>query len=655
MSEQPEDEGHAPRIDRYKWIFQHSAVSLWEQDISELRQKLKALRASGVEHLAEYLDAHPEFVEEAIHSIKVVDVNDATLELFEAESKEPLQGPLSTTLDPAATPSFKELILAIDQGREVLEVTSQARTMRGRRLDLIIRRYIPTEDSPYPYVLVNVIDISERKYLERKVEEEASLLFTFLDNNPDLFYVKDRNGRFIMANKAFVSFIGAADAGGIIGKTDEDLFPADVAERHREIDARIVGTGQPLVNLEEQLRSAAGEECRLLVTKLPITGSDGGVIGIAGIGRDITLRRQVEERNIRLATLVESVSDAIVSMDSDGVVTSWNRGAEKVFGYTAGEVVGGPLASLVPPGVLKTITEVRERIYRGESVENLELELLTKDGKTVPLSMTASPIRDSSGKIVGTATVSRDVSARKALLAQIIRAQRLESLGTLAAGIAHQFNNINAVVKGYLDLLLLGGELSTSARTYAQEMLAGVQRAVAITERLQGLTRAAPSSTESVALGDLVRSVLPLVERQLEADGATLVTDLRENPAVKGTPTLLNFIVTSLLTNSLHALIDRPEKRVTVRTRTVSGYAMLEVTDTGCGISDEDLPRIFTPFFTTKGEWATPPSPQMKVKGVGLSLAVCQSTVAEYGGWIEVESTPDVGSTFRVHMPLQSS
>jgi PAS domain S-box-containing protein len=1021
--------------DRYRWIFDHSAVSMWEQDISRLRARISALRESGVEHLPEYMDAHPQFVEEAMRSIEVVGVNDATLSLFEASCKEALLGPLNATLDTAAgLPAFKELIVAIAEGREVLETVSSARTLRGRKIDVIIRRSIPREDDAVPLMLVSVIDITERKYLERKLEEEMTLLLTLIDINPDHLFIKDREGRFVMVNRAFTSMVGAADQADILGKTDFDIYPADMAERHRAADTRVAESRQPLLNIEERFIGPTGEERCLLVSKVPITAGDGGVIGIIGtarditehrraesalreseehyrsmfanapfgifhstlegtlinanpacaamfgykspgqlieevnrkgiaaalyespdkrreivdatregtewrhsegrfkrrdgrlidaimnlrrytrpdgatelqgfledvtertrasealfrqrtflttlmdsipdhiyfkdarsrfilvnaaqanafhlkdptealgrtdfdfftpeharaafqdeqriigtgqpmvdvveketwpdrpdtwvsttkmpmrdekgsiigtfgvsrditdrvrmeaalqaskeyaenliatanvmvvvmdtewrittfnataeqvtgytvtelagrnwmemmmprekypevwerldqysrsalprhieaplvtrrgeeryivwqnnevreqgrtvgfifFGMDITERRQIETRNILLATLVESVPDAIIGADSKGIITSWNKGAERIYGYAAGEVIGGPVSVLLPLDFQETLRAIRGKIYDGESVENVDTVFKAKDGKPINVLLTASPIRDANGAIIGTATVSRDVSAQKALQAQIIRAQRLESLATLAGGIAHQFNNINTVVKGYLDLLLSEKGLPDTARSYAMDMLASVDRAVDITERLQGLTRSAPTSADRVHLADLLRSFLPVLEKQFEAQGATLDVELAANPVVTANPSLLHFVVTSMLTNALHALLDRPRRVASMRSLYMSGFAMLEVTDTGCGIPAENLPRIFTPFFTTKGEWAEAGSAQVRVKGVGLSLAVCQSTVAEYGGWIEVESEPGVGSRFRVYLP----
>ncbi len=494
-------------------------------------------------------------------------------------------------------------------------------------------------------------DITERKRAERKLEQERALFSTVIDNLPDHIYLKDRESRFVLANKPLALWMGAAAPEDLVGKTDHDLFPQELADKFRGDELQIIESGQSKINLEETTQSASGSIHSVLTTKIPIIDHEGMVTGIVGIGRDITERRQTEEKNIRLATLVESSLDAIVGLDMNRIVTSWNKGAENVFGYTAKETIGKPSSLFMPPELDDEARELRGKIMRGEHIEGFETQRRRKDGTLIHVSLALSPIRNTDGEVVGTASIARDITGQKAIQAQIMRAQRLESLGTLAGGIAHQFNNINTVVKGYLDVLLQSGDLPDKARLYAREALKGVQRAVDITDRLQGLSGTAQSGEGAFRLDDIVRSLLPLFEKRIEAQGVTVILDLLETPPLRINRAQLDFIFASLLTNSLDALLDRPLRVLTLRSGSVPGYALLEVEDTGCGIPSENLSRLFTPFFTTKGEWAPMHTSQSQIKGVGLSLAVSQSTVSQYGGRIEVESEAGTGSTFRLLLP----
>jgi len=386
-------------------------------------------------------------------------------------------------------------------------------------------------------------------------------------------------------------------------------------------------------------------------TKMPLKNEKGEIIGTFGVSRDMTERRKMEERNVRLAAMIESSNDAIVGIGLDDTVTSWNRGAEKIFGYTAEEMIGKPINPLLSPEITEQEPMLREKLQREGHVVQMESTVTRKDGKPIFVSTTISFITDAEQKIVGITCISRDMTIQRTLQAQILRAQRLESLGTLAAGIAHQFNNINTAVKGYLDFLAQDTGLPVSARSYVREALKGVQRAVDITDRLQGLTNASPASQETLSLEETVPSMVLLFGEKLEKEGIRISVDIPQTPPVRVSHAMLEFIVTSLITNSIQALIGRPSPSIAIRGRGEAGFCCLEVSDTGCGISPENLPRIFTPFFTTKGEWAEPGSSQAKVKGIGLSLAVCQSTVADSGGWIEVESSPSSETTFRVWLP----
>jgi PAS domain S-box-containing protein len=494
-------------------------------------------------------------------------------------------------------------------------------------------------------------DITERKRAERKLEQERALFSTVIDNLPDHIYLKDRESRFVLANKPLALWMGAAAPEELVGKTDHDLFPQELADKFRGDELQIIESGQSKINLEETTQSASGSIHSVLTTKIPIIDHEGMVTGIVGIGRDITERRQTEEKNIRLATLVESSRDAIVGLDMNRIVTSWNKGAENVFGYTAKEAIGKPSFLLMPPELDDEARELMGKIIRGEHIESYETQRMRKDGTLIHVSLALSPIRNADGDIVGIASIARDITGQKAIQAQIMRAQRLESLGTLAGGIAHQFNNINAVVKGYIDVLLQSENMPDKARLYAQEALKGVQRAVDITDRLQGLSGTAQSGEGAFRLDDIVRSLLPLFEKRIEAQNVTVILDLLETPELRINRAQIDFILASLLTNSLDALLDRPLRVITLRSGSVPGHAMLEVEDTGCGIPTENLSRLFTPFFTTKGEWAPMHTSQSQIKGVGLSLAVSQSTVSEYGGRIEVESEAETGSTFRLLLP----
>ena len=316
----------------------------------------------------------------------------------------------------------------------------------------------------------------------------------------------------------------------------------------------------------------------------------------------LSIRRAIEkrlalEKNIRLATLVGSSSEAIISTDRAGLVTSWNEGAEAMFGHGPGDILGRPVSCLFPPESAPALRELGERVGSGESIKAFELVLQGKSGRPMHASLTMSPLRDASGAVVGAALVSHDISEQKALQAQVIRAQRLESLATLAAGMTHQFNNINAAVKGSLEVIARVTNLPAAAGRFAAEALKALQRSIDITERLGGITAAASAGLESIGLAEMVEALLASFEGRFEAQGVSIGVEVDPDARVMASRAMLGFVVESLLTNSLHALIDAPLPAITVRSKRAAELVGLEVVDTGCGIPAEGFaPRVYPPF-----------------------------------------------------------
>jgi len=498
-------------------------------------------------------------------------------------------------------------------------------------------------------------DVTDRYQAEKELAQQRSLMQALLDTVPDYIYFKDRESRFILNNKAHARELGAKDPAEMQGKRDFDYFAPEHAQKAYDDEQRIIATGTPLVNDVESETWVNRPPTWVSTTKVPLRNDKGEIIGTFGISRDMTERRRMEEKNLQLASMIESSNDAIIGIGLDDAVTSWNKGAENIFGYTAEEMMGRPITPLLSPETMTQEATLQEKLAQAGRVVHMESEVTRKDGGRIQVSTTISVIRDPDGQMIGIACISRDVTDQKALQVQIIRSQRLESLGTLAAGIAHQFNNINAAVRGYLDFLSQDPGMPSNARAYIRETIKAVQRATDITDRLQGLTTNAPAaSPQEVNLEEAVPALTALFTKVLEKEGIMFAVDFPQALKVRISHSALEFLVTSLLTNSIHALIGRASPAITVRGGRRAGFCSLEVSDNGSGVPAENLPRIFTPFFTTKGEWAAPGSAQAAVKGIGLSLAVCQSTVAETGGWIEVENAPQGGAVFRVWLPSAS-
>ncbi len=274
-------------------------------------------------------------------------------------------------------------------------------------------------------------DITRRKQAEDALRAEQELLRTLIDTLPDRIYVKDAKSRWLVANRALADLVGAKNPEDMLGKTDFDFFPKELASAFFADEQAILQSGEALVNREERSVDAQGNPKWTSTSKVPWRDELGGVIGIMGVGRDITRRRIVEEElretNQALKALVDASPAAIVRVGRDSNITLWSSAAERMFGWSEKEVLGKPVPS-VPAWHLPTYRALREKVFAGESVSNHEAGAVRKDGSAFDVIVSMAPLRDAAGEIRGAIDIALDISRRKAAEAQLhLHAAALES------------------------------------------------------------------------------------------------------------------------------------------------------------------------------------------------------------------------------------
>ena len=373
-------------------------------------------------------------------------------------------------------------------------------------------------------------------------------------------------------------------------------------------------------------------------------------------------RRRADETRGRLAAIVESSNDAIVSKTLDGIVTSWNRGAERIFGYAAAEMIGTPISRLIPPERRHEFKAILERIRRGERVEHFETERVRKDGHRIYVALTVSPIRDASGTIIGASKVARDVTERKRAeaereeLLRVAEHARAEAEAAnrakdeFLAMLGHELRNPlaamrNAVVSARLDDARRHRALEIALRqtdTLAQlvDDLLDVSR---ITQGRIILRR------EIVDLADVVEAAVEAT-RDLVADRghALSVSRPADRIAVEGDPVRLEQVLVNLVTNA--AKYTRPGGHIAIALERDHDAAVLRVRDDGTGIAPEMLTRVFDLF--VQGERTL----DRAAGGLGIGLTVVRSLVALHGGQVEAQSEgPAKGTEFVVRLPVTSA
>ena len=270
-------------------------------------------------------------------------------------------------------------------------------------------------------------------------------LHAILDNSPAVIFLKDLQGRYLLANRKYQEMVHLT-AAELAGKTDRDIFPAEIAARFQASDQAVLAAGKP-IQFEETAPHDDGLHSYLSV-KFPIKGRDGTVVGVGGIAADVTERKRLEVAARHLAAIVENSGDAIVGKDLNGIVTSWNRAAERIFGYTAAEMIGRPISILAAPDRLDEMPAILARIRTGVPVERYETRRRRKDGEIIEVALTVSPVRDAGGHIVGASKIARDITAWK--LAERERVS-LDACEREARQTAELLNRATLRVSGQLD------------------------------------------------------------------------------------------------------------------------------------------------------------------------------------------------------------
>ncbi|MEU4693524.1 PAS domain S-box protein [Actinoplanes sp. NPDC023714] len=348
-----------------------------------------------------------------------------------------------------------------------------------------------------------------------------------------------------------------------------------------------------------------------------------------------------------LAAIVEQSSDAVIASTLDGIVTAWNGGAERIYGYSADEVIGRPLTALLPDGAGEALQAALGTIAAGEQIRMDETTRIRRDGTPFVVSVIVSPIRDENGTVVAAAATERDITEAKQTRERSARAARLESLGQLAGGVAHDFNNLLAIIMNYADFL--AEEVTGEAADDLARIRDAADRARSLTSQLLLFAKREPTQVEVVDLNEVVTGAEELLSRTIGEHIRLVCRPCGGVVPVRANRGRLDQILLNLVINARDAMPDGgtvvAEVAISDQLGTDGGWARLTVSDTGTGMTTEVRDRLFEPFFTTK----------TAEQGTGLGLATVYGIVGDAGGHIAVESTLGIGTTFRIELPLAAS
>lgn len=545
----------------------------------------------------------------------------------------------------AGVPTYAAFTEAMATGRTVnLEILSPT---SGRWYD--VRGYPSAEG-----ISVFFRDVTETRRLTDELRASEEKYRTLVEQLPVVVYVlaPDEAQTLIYVSPQVESLLGFRPDEALAGGTHwlHRIHPDDRA-RIAEIDDAV----ETLFRAEYRLLRKDGSHVWVRDECVPVYDEDGTIVAWQGIIVDISDLVAAEEAQARLAAVVESAEDAIITSTLAGTITSWNRGAERLYGYQAEEIIGQSFLRLLPEDVSDGTLEWRRGAAQsGEPLAPFETTRLRKDGTEVAASVALSPIRDRQGRIVGVSSITRDVTERKKLEADLREALQAAQAGIrtktlFLAMMSHELRTPLQAVLGYADFLLNGpaGSLTPEQREDIGYIRQGAGRMVALIEQLLDLSRMEAGrlelAAEPVDLATILEQVRQDVSPRLTAKQLAFILDVPENlPPILGDTVRLRQVLLNIVDN---AVKFTEAGVVEVTAATEGDGVMVVVRDTGMGISPQNLPLIFEEFRQVDG------SLTRQHGGAGLGLAIAHRLTEQMGGRISVTSEPGAGSTFTILLP----
>jgi PAS domain S-box-containing protein len=517
-----------------------------------------------------------------------------------------------------------------------------------------------TQENKIEGVVVTFTEVTELKNAQQRALEQSGELNALINAMPaGVLISHDPECIRMTCNPAGMEIIGVTKELNLAPNASDDEGPrleirrggVPISLEQLPMQVACV-TGEPVMGDEIEIIHSDGVARRYYGNAVPLFGSHGAVRGSVGVLLDITELRQAQDKIAGLAAIVDSSADAIIGATLEGIIVSWNHGAEKLYGYPDKEAIGRSLTLLAPPDHPDEIPALLEKIRRGETIAAYYTLRMRKDGTLLDVSLTLSPIKDSTDKIIGASTVARDITDHKKYEEMIKRySKKLErsnrELDNFASIAAHDLGAPLRAISGFAGLLQkrYKEKLGADADKYISNIVEGAGRMQQLIHDLLQYARA----------GTRDRPLIPVdVNTTVEKTLANLMFEIKESraaitvdplPTVFADSTQLIQLFQNLVGNAIKYSSDTP--RIHISAERKDREWLFRVSDNGIGIDPRQFDRIFQIFqrLHTSEEYT----------GTGIGLATCKKIVERLGGHIWVESKPDEGSTFFFSLPLTES
>ena len=517
-----------------------------------------------------------------------------------------------------------------------------------------------------------VTDITRRKKIEDTLAKERNILRILIDNIPDYIYVKDLDSKFLAGNIALTKHFGLQNLDELIGKTDFDFLPKNIAKEFRDDELKIYKTGEPLVNKEEFGTDQFGNPVSLLATKSPLRDSYGNIIGLVGVSRDITERELVKQTlqksEKKYRELVETMNEGLCVTDIDSKITYVNQSFTKMLGYDTKEMVGKKIFDFIDNENKIRLTKHLEKRRKGETKE-YDLSFTRNDGTQIDTIVSPRILLDDNGKPAGSFGVITNITerkkaeiARELLTRELeVKNKELESILYVAShdlrtplvnitGFSHELNRCCDMISSALEKNLAQADVSEDVQVAFYDTIPKAMNYISTSAKkmdslLNGLLRLSrlgktAMKVEPLGMNKMMRNITANLKYQIKAKN--IKVSVRQLPDCYGDASQINQVFTNIIDNAIKYLDETRPGKINISGKVDNKMSIYCIKDNGIGISPGHQNKIFEIFHRLEPE---------KKEGEGLGLTIVKRIIDRHDGRIWVESLPKKGSKFYVALP----